>query len=89
MLRRLDAQSVPLALVNETRYDEFAASLPRIAGYIGTTYEKAGSFTIRDGSEISIRLHKDARVVSRYGDQQWPCVAEVYLTARRQSVVHF
>ena len=89
MLRRLEAQSVPLALVNETRYDEFAASLPRIAGYIETTYEKVGTFMIRDGSEIAIRLHKDARVVSRYGDQQWPCVAEVHLTARRQSVLHF
>jgi hypothetical protein len=89
MLRRLDAQSVPLALVNETRYDEFAASLPRIAGYIETTYERVGSFTIRDGSEIAIRLHKDARVVSRYGEQQWPCVAEIHLTSHLQSDLHF
>ena len=83
MLRRLDSQSVPLALVNESRYDEFAAALPRIADYIETTYEKIGTFAIRDGSEIAIRLHKGASVVSRYGDQQWPCFAEVHLTSRR------
>jgi hypothetical protein len=83
MLHRLDAQSVPLALVNETRYDEFATSLPRIAGYIETTYEKIGTFTIRDGSEIAIRLHKNAKAVSQYGDQPWPCLAETRLTSHR------
>ena len=57
--------------------------LERIADYIETTYEKIGTFAIRDGSEIAIRLHKGASVVSRYGDQQWPCFAEVHLTSRR------
>ncbi len=83
MLSRLDAQSVPLALVNETRYEEFAAALPRVATYIEQTYDRVGAFEIRDGSQIAIRLHKGAKAISQYGDQPWPCLAEARLTSRR------
>lgn len=72
MLQRLQAQSVPIALVNETRYDEFSA-LPDVTAYLERRYETVGEFAIRGGDRITIRLNRSLTASARYKDGAWPC----------------
>lgn len=74
MLHRLQTQSVPVALVNESRYDEFASSLPRVSEFLERGYETVGDYEIRDGSRISVRVRRGLTAASQYKDSGWPCV---------------
>lgn len=73
MLYRLQSQSVPIALVNESRYDEFRTGLPRVADYLERTYRTVGDYEIRDGSRITIRVKQGLATASQYDDRGWPC----------------
>lgn len=73
MLQRLQSQSVPIALVNESRYDEFVTGLPRVADYLERTYQTVGDYEIRDGSRITMRVKQGLTAASQYEDSGWPC----------------
>jgi hypothetical protein len=73
MLARLRKQRVPIVLINETRQNEFANAYPEVNAYVQQTYASAGHFQIRDGSDITIAVRRDAAPAGTYGDDKWPC----------------
>ena len=73
MIQRLNRERVPIALINETRRDEFALSFPELNTLLSDRYATVATFTIRDGSNITIAV-RDRLVATRtYGPDSWPC----------------
>ncbi len=74
MVSRVASERVPLALINDTRAEQFAIAYPLLDRYVRDHYTPAGHFTVRDGSEITIAVRKDVAVTGRFGEAGWPCV---------------
>lgn len=74
MLRRLSRGRVPIALINETQRESFAAAYPQVNAYLREYYRPAGEFSIRGGSRIIIGLRKDVSPIRDYADTGWPCL---------------
>lgn len=84
MLARLDAQRVPVALLNESTYDRFARAYPMLDAYLGAYYVRVASFRIYDDSEIAIAVRRDLTPGRLYGEEGWPCdLAPSQLTAKQ------
>lgn len=73
MLARLRRRFTPFVLINETRRDEFASTYPLLDEYLRRNYDRVGTFTIRDGSDVSIELMKGTVARSTYGADALPC----------------
>jgi hypothetical protein len=73
MLSWLRAQRVPVALVNESRREEFVTAYPRVDEYIRANYADAGRFSIYDGSDITVAVRRDLRATGSWGPDAWPC----------------
>ena len=73
MVNRLHAARAPYALINETRRDEFARGYPQLDRFLRDHYVPAGSFTIYDGSRITIGISKTVQPRRVYGETGWHC----------------
>ena len=73
MLERLERQSVPVVLINETQRAEFAAWYAGVDAFLSRAFDPVGQFTTRDGSSITIAVRKDAQARSTYEPFGWPC----------------
>jgi hypothetical protein len=73
MVQRLQAERVPVVLVNESRLEEFQGSFPLVAAFVRDRYEPRGRFTIRDGSEISLAVRRGLAAARTFGEEAWPC----------------
>ena len=77
MIARLDRDAVPIVLINESARSEFAGAYPQLDEYLRSRYwSPSGSFTIYDGSLISIVVRRGLRATSAYGSEAWPCHLE-------------
>jgi hypothetical protein len=73
MLDTLGQQRVPIVMTNRDRYEEFARTYPRLAGYLERQYRPFGTFTIYDGATIELAIAVDARPTRTWGPEGWPC----------------
>jgi hypothetical protein len=73
MLERLEGQRVPVALMNENTYRQFARAYPMLDEYLRTYYVPVGSFKIYDDSMISVAVRRDLKGTRGYGADAWPC----------------
>jgi hypothetical protein len=76
MIARLQREFVPLALINETRHDEFAEAYGMVDSYIREHYEPVGHYRAYDDSDIAISIRKDLKGTTSYGEEGWPCKFE-------------
>jgi hypothetical protein len=72
MAQRLEAQQVPLVLINEQQRHEPS----RLDDYLRQEYVPVGGFKIRDGSAVTIAVRKDVRATRSFGTGAWPCAFE-------------
>jgi hypothetical protein len=74
MLDRLQREHVPIALVNETRAEQFATCLPAARSIHSKEYYAAvDTYEIYDGSQIALAVRRDAMPSRSYGPNGWPC----------------
>ncbi len=73
MLARMRRQRVPIVLINETRRKEFADAYGEVDRYLQQEYVAAGHFQIREGSDVTIAVRRDATPERTYGAERWPC----------------
>ena len=74
MIARLNRDAVPIVLINESAYPEFAAEYPQLDEYLHSRYLwPSGGFMAYDGSSISIAIRKGLLAASAYGPEAWPC----------------
>jgi hypothetical protein len=73
MLRRLEREHPPLALVNETRLAEFSSSFPAVHAWITDNYLPVGRTTIRGDEVIGIAVRRGLLARARWGSRSWPC----------------
>ena len=73
MLARMRRQRVPIVLINETRRKEFADAYGEVDRYLQQEYVAAGHFQIREGSDVTVAVRRDAKPERTYGDGRWPC----------------
>ena len=73
MLARMRRQRVPIVLINETRRKEFADAYGEVDRYLQQEYMAAGHFQIREGSDVTVAVRRDAKPERTYGAERWPC----------------
>ena len=73
MLARMRRQWVPIVLINETRRKEFADAYGEVDRYLQQEYMAAGHFQIREGSDVTVAVRRDAKPERTYGAERWPC----------------
>lgn len=73
MLRRLERERPPLALVNETRLAEFSSGFPAVHAWIADNYIPVGQTTIRGDEVVRIAMRRELAAKTRYGPNGWPC----------------
>ena len=73
MLEWLDRGRAPVALVNETRAEQFARAYPRIDAYLRASYVPIARYEIYDGSRIAINVRRDLKSTGTYCPDAWPC----------------
>ncbi len=73
MLARMRRQRVPIVLINETRRKEFADAYGEVDRYLQQEYVAAGHFQIREGSDVTVAVRRDAKPERTYGAERWPC----------------
>jgi len=73
MLERIRHDRIPIVLINESRNEEFAKAYPDVERYLRAEYVPAGHFDIRDGSHITIAIHRTLKGSRTYEPEGWPC----------------
>ena len=78
MLARLDRTSVPLVILNEENYQDFAEAYQLLDQYLGEHYEPVGGVTLDNGMELTLLAHAEWRALARstFGEDEWPCERE-------------
>lgn len=74
---RAHEHELEAVLINEDTRDAFSGAFPTIAAYLDERFQRVGTFTIRDGSRISLAIPADASVVDRSRSGAWPCRIEI------------
>lgn len=72
MVSRLERDSVPIALIDESRRSDLEA-FPLVAQYLTTNFEPAARVTTHKGSDITIAVRRGLVPRSTYGPARWPC----------------
>ena len=73
MLDRIRSERIPVVLINEGRSDEFAKAYPEVDRHIREAYLPVGTFTIRDGSLITVAIGRELKSTRTYDPEGWPC----------------
>ncbi|MGH2400033.1 MAG: hypothetical protein ACRDF6_09310, partial [bacterium] len=73
MIARLDRDSVPIVLINESTRAEFAGAYPHVDEYLRRLYVPSGEFAIRGAPKISIAVRRGLKATATYGVEGWPC----------------
>jgi len=73
MLERMRRDRIPVVLINESRSAEFANAYPAVDRYIRDSYTPVGTFTIRDGSLVTVAIGREAKSSGTYAPEGWPC----------------
>jgi hypothetical protein len=73
MLERIRSERIPVVLINESRSDEFEKAYPEVDRFIRDAYVRVGTFTIRDGSVITVAIGRELKTTGTYDPEGWPC----------------
>jgi hypothetical protein len=73
MLERIRSERIPVVLINESRRDEFGKAYPDVDRFIREAYVPVGTFTIRDGSLITVAIGREVKSTGTYDPEGWPC----------------
>lgn len=73
MLERIRSERIPVVLINESRSDEFEKAYPEVDRFIRDAYVPVGTFTIRDGSRITVAIGRELKTTGTYDPEGWPC----------------
>ena len=76
MISRMKQQYVPVALINETRGEQFAEAYGLVDAYLRDQYVPVGHYKAYDDSDIAIAIRKDLKGTTSYGEDGWPCQFE-------------
>ena len=76
MITRLEKELPPVALINETRGEQFAEAYGMVDAYVGEHYVTVGRYRNYDDSDIAIAMRKDLKGTTSYGEDGWPCQFE-------------
>jgi hypothetical protein len=87
MLARIRRERIPVALINQSRREEFATAYPKVDHYIRDMYVPAGQFDIRDGSRITIAVGREFTGKGTYGAEGWPCGFDSRAASRTASIM--
>jgi hypothetical protein len=68
---RMRRERVVLVLANEDRAP--LSGYPILAAYLAQEYRAAGSFTIYDGTRVTIGIRRNLKAERTYGPERWPC----------------
>ena len=87
MIARMRRQRLPIVLINETRRKEFADAYGEVDRYLQQTYQAAGHFRIREGSDVTIAVRRDLKPEGTYGSERWPCGFDSRAASRTASTM--
>jgi hypothetical protein len=87
MLARINKAHIPIVLINNTRRTEFANAYREVDNYLQQEYVPAGHFEIRDGSDVTIAIRRDATPERTYGAERWPCGFDSRAASRTASIM--
>jgi hypothetical protein len=87
MLARIHKAHIPIVLINSTRRTEFANAYREVDNYLQQAYVPAGHFEIRDGSDVTIAILRDATPERTYGAERWPCGFDNRAASRTASIM--
>ena len=73
MRSRLERESVPVVLIDETNRHEFARRYALLDAYVRDRYRVVAREAAHDGRTIAIAIRRDVRATSSYGANGWPC----------------
>lgn len=73
MVSRLELERPPIALVDNTRGEQFHRAYPLVDDWIAAHYTPAATYRHYDGDEIAIAIRNDLRPTTSFGDEGWPC----------------
>ena len=85
MLERLDGESVPVVLVNETEHAEFAQAFPRVAAHIAGRYTVRTRFHHNDDTVIGVAIRNDLAPPAITAGAPWVCGAPVQTLSEKGS----
>jgi hypothetical protein len=68
---RMRRERVVLVLTNEDRAP--LSGYPILATYVAKEYRPAGSFTMYDGTRVTIGVRRNLTAERTYGAEKWPC----------------
>jgi hypothetical protein len=73
MLRRLQKESVPVVLVNETEHERFALALPEVADFLARNYTIRTRYNRDNETVIGVAMRNDINPVTTFADPPWAC----------------
>ena len=62
-----------MALINETRAEQFARAYPLLDADLRALYVPVGSYRNYDGSRIALTVRRDIKATGSFGPDGWPC----------------
>jgi hypothetical protein len=73
IIKRLERQHVPIALINESTRDEFAQAYPELEAHLSGQYYAVGHFTTPDSSRVAVTVRTGIVASGSFGAEAWPC----------------
>jgi hypothetical protein len=73
VVRRLDAQVVPLAIIRLPAHDEIAQRFPLIENYLRGRFARLADAPLTDGDSIRLLVNRSLRPTRLDAQTRWPC----------------
>jgi hypothetical protein len=73
MLRRLEKESVPAVLINETEHERFTLAFPEVAAFLARNYTIRTRYNRDNDTVIGVAVRNDLRPLTTFDEPPWAC----------------